>query len=92
MPGAKGVDVVGLGPREAGHVNVRDAGELAFGLADGPAHDLDAGEPLGGGEFKDLVEVEFRKDGSDESKFHNQLMMVLAAVCLLGSRTATQKS
>ena len=52
MPGAKGVDVIGSGPREAGHVNVRDAGELPFGLADGPAHDFDAGEPLGGGELR----------------------------------------
>ena len=55
---------------QAGHVKVRDAGEPAFGPADRPAHDFDARKPLGGGEFEDLVEIEFGQDGSDESQFH----------------------
>ena len=67
---AKSVHVVRLRAGETADVNVRDAGEFALGLADGPAHDLNAREPLGGGEFEDLVQVEFGEDGSDESKLH----------------------
>ena len=63
----------GIGPdlREAGDINVRDAGKFALRLADGPAHDFDAIEAFARGEFEDLVEVEFRKDGGDESEFHS---------------------
>ena len=39
---------------EAGDIDVRDAGELAVGLADGPAHGLDTREALCTGEGKDL--------------------------------------
>jgi hypothetical protein len=46
------------------------AGKLSFGLADRPAHDLDAREPFCGGEFEDLTQVEFGQDGGDESQFH----------------------
>jgi len=68
--GAKGVHVVGSGPGETAHVQVRDPGELALGLADRPAHDLDTVEALAGGEFQNLVQAEFREDGGDESEFH----------------------
>jgi hypothetical protein len=67
---AKGINVVGAGPSKTLHVNVRDTGELAFGLADRPAHDFDAREPFGSGEFEDLGEAKFREDGCDESEFH----------------------
>jgi len=54
VPGAQRVDVVGLGLGEAVDVDVRDAGELPFGLADRPAHDFEAVEALAGGEFEEL--------------------------------------
>ena len=37
---------LGVRAGEVRDVDVRDAGVFALGLADGPAHDLDAGEPL----------------------------------------------
>ena len=67
---AEGVYVVRLGAGEAGHVDVRNPGKLAFGFADAPAHDLDALELLGSSEFEDLVQSELREDGSYKSQLH----------------------
>jgi hypothetical protein len=52
----RGCWVVGLRLREGGDVNVRDAGVFPLGLADGPAHDLHACEPLRGGELQDFLQ------------------------------------
>jgi len=43
---------------------------VALGLADRPAHDLDAREALGRGEREHFIKAEFRENGGDESEFH----------------------
>ena len=55
---------------QTGDIDMGDAGELAFGCADGPAHGLDTIEPFRTGNLKHLIEVEIGQDGGDESEFH----------------------
>lgn len=61
---------VGLGGGEVGDVDVRDAGVTAFGLADGPTHDLDAIVAAISSEAGDIGEGQFGEDGGDEAELH----------------------
>ena len=62
---------VGAALVERRDVDVRDAGVAALGLALRPAHQLDAGEALGGGEGEHLLEREVGQDRGDESELHH---------------------
>ena len=67
---AQRIHVVGFRMGEAGDIDVRDAGELAVGLADGPAHGLDTREALRAGKSEDLFEIQLREDGGDKAEVH----------------------
>ena len=71
--GHEGADLVGFGGGEIGDIDVRDAGVAALGLADGPAHELDAGVAGLGGEGGDFGEGEVGEDGGDEAEFHGRV-------------------
>ena len=62
--GGELVDAGGVLCGEADDVDVGDAGVAAFGSAGGPAHELDGGEAVFGGELDDLFEGEVGKDGA----------------------------
>ena len=70
VPLAKRIDIIRAGPRQTGDVNVADPGELALGLAGGPARDLQAGEAILRGKCERLFKRKVRQNGGKESKFH----------------------
>ena len=63
-------DAAGLVVGEVGDVEVGDAGVAAVGPAGRPAHQLDAGEALVGGEGEDLLQRQVGQDGADEAELH----------------------
>src|SRR2546429_51220 len=67
---AQRIHIVGFRVGEAGDIDVRDAGELAVGLANGPAHGLDTREALRTGKSEDLFEIQLREDGGDKAEVH----------------------
>ena len=62
--GGEVVDAGGVVCGEADDVDVGDAGVAAFSFAGGPAHELDGGEAVFGGELDDLFEGEVGEDGA----------------------------
>ena len=79
MPVARHEDGIGVGLREVGDINMGDAGVLPLGGPDGPAHHLDAGKPLRGGEGEHLVEREFREDRGHKTESHRRPLFWFAA-------------
>ena len=75
------LDLIGGGAIEAGDVDVSDPGVAAFGFAFWPAHDFDAGEPLGGGEGYDLLEAQILQDGGDESELQHSWISLSEVRC-----------
>src|SRR5262249_40596278 len=73
-PSHDGAHVISLRSSEVGDIDVRDASVAPLGLADRPAHQLDAiitGLP---GELRDLREGEFREDRTDKAELHDLLL------------------
>ena len=70
MLGGQGLHFVGRGLREIADVDVRDAGELSLGLADRPAHHLDAIEAFCGGELQNLGQAQVGKNSGNKAELH----------------------